>query len=324
MQEDLWDNAGDEAETDNGSVWSFTVPEGATGRLDAWLAAQAAGLSRARIQALIKEGRVTCAGGPVKANAPVKAGQAFAIDVPAPQPAVPQPQAIPLDILYEDRDLLVLNKPAGLVVHPAPGHADGTLVNALLHHCRDLGGVGGVERPGIVHRLDKETSGLLVVAKNDAAMAGLVRLFQTGGITKEYEALVHGAPPRETGTVSGLIGRHPVERKRMAVVRANGRQAVTHYTVVRRLGEGVTWVRCRIETGRTHQIRVHMQALGCPLVGDALYGRPAADRRLPQPPRRQMLHAAHLAFAHPVSGVALDFRAPPPADFTRVAESLGL
>nr|HQQ92567.1 RluA family pseudouridine synthase [Kiritimatiellia bacterium] len=136
------------------------------------------------------------------------------------------------------------------------------------------------------------------------------------------EALAHGAPPRESGTVSGLIGRHPVDRKRMAVVRANGRQAVTHYAVVRRLGEGVTWVRCRIETGRTHQIRVHMQALGCPLVGDALYGRPAADRRLPQPPHRQMLHAAHLAFAHPVSGVALDFRAPPPADFTRVAESL--
>jgi len=319
MQEELLENTEDDAA---GSVLVFTVPEGAAGRLDAWLAAQASGLSRARIQALIREGRVTFAGGPIKANAPVKAGQVFVIDVPAPLPAVPQPQAIPLDILYEDGDLLVLNKPAGLVVHPAPGHADGTLVNALLHHCRDLGGVGGVERPGIVHRLDKETSGLLVVAKNDAAMAGLVRLFQNGGITKEYEALVHGAPPRESGTVSGLIGRHPVDRKRMAVVRANGRQAVTHYTLERRMGKGVSWVRCRIETGRTHQIRVHMQALGCPLVGDALYGRPAADRCLPQPPQRQMLHAAHLSFAHPVSGVALDFRAPPPDDFMCVAESL--
>ncbi|HRR34796.1 MAG TPA: RluA family pseudouridine synthase [Kiritimatiellia bacterium] len=319
MQEELLDNTDDEAAD---SVMVFTVPEGAAGRLDAWLAAQASDLSRARIQALIKAGRVTGADGPVKANTPVKAGQMFTIIVPAPLPAIPQPQAIPLDILYEDGDLLVLNKPAGLVVHPAPGHADGTLVNALLHHCRDLGGVGGVERPGIVHRLDKETSGLLVVAKNDAAMAGLVRLFQGGGITKEYEALVHGAPPCESGTVSGLIGRHPVDRKRMAVVRANGRQAVTHYTIERRMGSGVSWVRCRIETGRTHQIRVHMQSLGCPLVGDALYGRPAADRRLPLLPQRQMLHAAHLAFTHPVSGVALDFRVSPPDDFMCVAQSL--
>lgn len=254
----------------------------------------------------------------VKANASIKAGQVFEIDVPPPQPAIPQPQAIPLDILYEDRDLLLLNKSAGMVVHPAPGHADGTLVNALLHHCRDLGGIGGVERPGIVHRLDKETSGLLVVAKNDTAMAGMVRLFQRGEIIKEYDALVHGAPPHDSGTVSGLIGRHPVHRKRMAVVRTNGRRAVTHYTLKQRLGQDISWVCCRIETGRTHRIRVHMQALGCPLVGDALYGRSAADRRLPQPPQRQMLHAAHLAFAHPISGVALDFHAPPPDDFMRV------
>ena len=164
MQEELLENTEDDAA---GSVLVFTVPEGAAGRLDAWLAAQASGLSRARIQTLIKEGRVTFAGGPIKANAPVKAGQVFVIDVPAPLPAVPQPQAIPLDILYEDSDCLVLNKPAGLVVHPAPGHASGTLVNALLYHCKDLGGVGGVERPGIVHRLDKDTSGLMVVAKND-------------------------------------------------------------------------------------------------------------------------------------------------------------
>jgi len=314
MQEELFENIEDEDDT----VLVFTVPEGATGRLDAWLAAQTSELSRARIQALIKEGRVTCAGETVKANASIKAGQVFEIDVPPPQPAIPQPQAIPLDILYEDRDLLLLNKPAGMVVHPAPGHADGTLVNALLHHCRDLGGIGGVERPGIVHRLDKETSGLLVVAKNDASMAGMVRLFQRGEIIKEYDALVHGAPPHDSGTVSGLIGRHPAHRKRMAVVRTNGRRAVTHYTLKQRLGQDISWVRCRIETGRTHQIRVHMQALGCPLVGDALYGRSAADRRLPQSPQRQMLHATHLAFAHPISGVALDFHAPPPDDFMRV------
>ena len=293
----------------------MTVPEGAEGRLDAWLASQAPDLSRARIQALIKEGRVTCNGAAVKATGKLKPGQVIEISVPALASAEPVPENIPLDILYEDGDCLVINKPAGLVVHPAPGHAAGTLVNALLFHCQDLGGVGGVARPGIVHRLDKDTSGLMVVAKNDAAMAGFVRLFQTGGITKEYLTLVHGAPPKPSGTVTTLIGRHPAQRKRMAVVSRNGKQAVTHYAVEQRLGD-ITLVRCRIETGRTHQIRVHMQSLGCPVVGDPVYGRTAADNRLPLAPARQMLHAAHLAFAHPVTGAAMDFIAPLPADFT--------
>jgi 23S rRNA pseudouridine1911/1915/1917 synthase len=301
---------------------SFTVPPGVSERLDAWLAAQAPDVSRSRIQALIKQGRVTSGGAAVKANAKPAAGQVIEIQLPAPVPALPQPEDIPLDIVYEDDDLLVLDKPAGLVVHPAPGHAAGTLVNALLHHCTDLGGIGGVERPGIVHRLDKDTSGLMVVAKNDAAMAGLVRLFQTGGISKEYLALVHGAPSKPAGTVIGLIGRHPVERKRMAVVRVNGKQAVTHYTVERRLGGDTSLLRCRIETGRTHQIRVHAQSLGCPLVGDALYGRPASDSRLPLAPARQMLHAARLAFAHPVTGAALAFTAPPPEDFAQMLAAL--
>jgi 23S rRNA pseudouridine1911/1915/1917 synthase len=296
------------------SVLSLTVPEGAEGRLDAWLASQVAELSRARIQALIKEGRVTCDGAAIKANGKPKAGQVIEIDVPALVAAEPVPEDIPLDVLYEDGDCLVINKPAGLVVHPAPGHASGTLVNALLYHCRDLGGVGGVERPGIVHRLDKDTSGLMVVAKNDAAMAGFVRLFQTGGITKEYLTLVHGVPPKPSGTVSTLIGRHPAQRKKMAVVARNGKQAVTHYTVEQRLGD-ITLVRCRIETGRTHQIRVHMQSLGCPVVGDTVYGRTAADNRLPRKAKRQMLHATHLAFAHPVTGAAMDFIAPLPEDF---------
>ena len=299
---------------DGESVLSLTVPEGAGGRLDAWLASQVAELSRARIQALIKEGRVTCEGVPIKSNGKPKAGQVIEVIVPAAVPAEPVPENIPLDILYEDSDCLVINKPAGLVVHPAPGHASGTLVNALLYHCKDLGGVGGVERPGIVHRLDKDTSGLMVVAKNDAAMAGFVRLFQTGGITKEYLALVHGVPPKPSGTVSTLIGRHPAQRKKMAVVARNGKQAVTHYAVEKRLGD-ITLVRCRIETGRTHQIRVHMQSLGCPVVGDTVYGRTAADNRLPHAPARQMLHATHLVFAHPVTGAAMDFTAPPPADF---------
>ncbi len=299
---------------DGESVLSVTVPEGAEGRLDVLLASQVTDLSRARLQALIKEGRVTCAGVPVKSNAKPKPGQVIEIVVPAPVAAEPVPENIPLDILYEDSDCLVINKPAGLVVHPAPGHATGTLVNALLFHCQDLGGVGGVERPGIVHRLDKDTSGLMVVAKNDAAMAGFVRLFQTGGITKEYLTLVHGIPPMTSGTVSTLIGRHPAQRKKMAVVVRNGKQAVTHYTVEQRLGD-ITLVRCRIETGRTHQIRVHMLSLGCPVVGDTVYGRSAADRRLPRFPARQMLHATHLVFAHPVTGAAMDFTAPLPADF---------
>jgi 23S rRNA pseudouridine1911/1915/1917 synthase len=299
---------------DGESVLSLTVPEGAEGRLDVWLASQVAELSRARLQALIKEGRVTCDGVAIKSNGKPKAGQVIEIIVPSPVPAEPVPEDIPLDIVYEDSDCLVINKPAGLVVHPAPGHASGTLVNALLYHCKDLGGVGGVERPGIVHRLDKDTSGLMVVAKNDAAMAGFVRLFQTGGITKEYLTLVHGVPPKDSGTVSTLIGRHPAQRKKMAVVARNGKQAVTHYAVEQRLGD-ITLVRCRIETGRTHQIRVHMQSLGCPVVGDPVYGRSAADNRLPHKADRQMLHATHLAFAHPVTGAAMDFTAPLPEDF---------
>ena len=307
----------DEALVDE-TVLSLTVPEeGAEGRLDAWLASQVAELSRSRIQALIKEGRVTCGGVAIKANGKLKAGQVIEIVVPAPVSAEPVPEDIPLDILYEDSDCLVINKPAGLVVHPAPGHASGTLVNALLFHCRDLGGVGGVERPGIVHRLDKDTSGLMVVAKNDAALAGFVRLFQTGGITKEYLALVHGVPPKLSGTVSTLIGRHPAQRKMMAVVVRNGKQAVTHYAVEQRLGD-ITLVRCRIETGRTHQIRVHMQSLGCPVVGDAVYGRTVADNRLPHKAARQMLHATHLVFAHPVTGAAMVFTAPVPEDFLAV------
>lgn len=302
------------AEEEALDVLTLSVPEGAFGRLDAWLAAQVLDLSRARIQTLIKEGRVTCGGVPVKADAKPKSGQVIELVVPAPVSAIPEPEDIPLDILYEDGDCLVLNKPAGLVVHPAPGHASGTLVNALLHHCRDLGGIGGVERPGIVHRLDKDTSGLMVVAKNDVAMAGFVRLFRTGGIGKEYLTLVHGVPPKPAGTVRSLIGRHPEHRKKMAVVARNGKEAVTHYTVERRLGD-ITLVRCRIETGRTHQIRVHMQSLGCPVVGDTLYGKSASDKRLPHLPARQLLHAERLTFAHPVSGAPMDFVAPLPEDF---------
>lgn len=311
-----------EADDACGTVLMFTVPEGAAGRLDAWLAVQAEGISRARLQALIKAGFVTCGGVAVKANDKIRPGQVFDVIVPLPVPAEPLPEDIPLDIVYEDGDLLVLNKPAGLVVHPAPGHAAGTLVNALLWHCRDLGGVGGVERPGIVHRLDKDTSGLMVVAKHDAAMAGLVRLFQSNGMAKQYLALVHGAPTKAAGSVCSLIGRHPAHRKKMAVVQRNGKQAVTHYAVEQFLGK-VTLMRCRIETGRTHQIRIHMHSLGCPIAGDAIYGRPAADKLLPVVPLRQMLHAVRLAFKHPLNGAEMAFEVPLPDDFKAVLDGCG-
>jgi 23S rRNA pseudouridine1911/1915/1917 synthase len=297
------------------------IPPGAEGRLDAWLAAEVPQLSRARIQALMQDGHITCEEKLVKASDRPKAGKLIRILIPVPISAIPQPEDIPLSIVYEDSDLLVIDKPAGLVVHPAPGHLTGTLVNALLHHCKDLAGIGGVERPGIVHRLDKDTSGLMVVAKNDATMAGFVTLFQTGGIIKSYLALVHGGPLKATGVIQNLIGRHPVDRKKMSTVTHNGKVATTHYTVERKF-KNASLIRCRIETGRTHQIRVHMHSLGCPVMGDALYGRPAADKQLPVIPLRQMLHATQLSFSHPRTGIALAFESALPEDFTAVLEAL--
>jgi len=293
----------------------FAVPaEGVRDRLDLWLARECRELSRARIQRLIKEGAVTIAERPVKATAAPAAGEIVRVLIPALLSAVPKPEDIPLDVLYEDSDCIVVNKPAGLVVHPAPGHAAGTLVNALLFHCRDLRGVGGIERPGIVHRLDKDTSGVMVAAKNDAAMAGFVRLFQSGGMRKEYLAIVHGRPAQAAGTLSGLIGRDPANRKRMALVEFNGKDALTHYRVEKLMAE-TTLIHCRIETGRTHQIRVHMKSIGCPIIGDPLYGRHSDDKKLPQLPLRQMLHARRLSFLHPVSGAPLALEAPLPEDF---------
>ena len=296
-------------------------PEAAGTRLDAWLAAAIPALSRTRVQSLIKEGRITLDGAAARAGARVRAGQVAVVTVPPPSPAVPLPEDLPLDVVYEDADIVVLDKPAGLVVHPAPGHAAGTLVNALLHHCDDLAGVGGVERPGIVHRLDKDTTGLRVVAKHDAAMAALVAAFQSDGVRKEYLALVHGTPARLEGMFTSRIGRDPRHRQRMAVVTRNGKSATTHYAVVERLG-GCTLVRARIETGRTHQIRVHLAHAGTPVVGDALYGRPKRDRELPVVPGRQMLHAARLSFDHPVTGRPLSFERPPHADMLALIAAL--
>jgi len=287
---------------------------GVKGRMDAWIAKQCAELSRVRIQQLIKEGGVTIADQSVKATTTPKANDVVRIVIPPPVSAIPEPENIALDVLYEDSDCIVLNKPAGLVVHPAPGHSDGTLVNALLFHCKDLGGIGGVERPGIVHRLDKDTSGVMVAVKNDVAMAGFVSLFQTGGMKKEYLAVVHGRPIRNSGVLTGIIGRDPTNRKRMALVPINGKDAVTYYRVQDTMAS-TSLIHCRIETGRTHQIRVHMKSIGCPVIGDQLYGSRSADKKLPYFPARQMLHARCLSFQHPLTKKELSFEAPLPDDF---------
>jgi 23S rRNA pseudouridine1911/1915/1917 synthase len=296
-------------------------PEQAGQRLDVWLAAVLPGVSRARVQTLVKDGHVTRDGQSVRARESTRAGQRFTVTIPPPTPALPQPEDRPLDIVYEDKDLLVLDKPAGLVVHPAPGHASGTLVNALLHHCDDLAGIGGVERPGIVHRLDKDTTGLMIVAKHDTAMAALVQAFQHHQVRKEYLAIVHGVPRLPTGTLTTLIGRDPANRQRMAVVPVHGKTATTHYQVEQRFA-AASLVRARIETGRTHQIRVHLAHLGTPIAGDPLYGGTRRDRALPILPARPMLHAARLSFTHPILGTPLTFERPPHADMLALLQAL--
>ena len=283
-------------------------------RLDAHLAAIHPAISRSRWKQLIEAGHVALNGVPVrKPNTPLAAGDELRCALPEPAPAGLVAADIPLAILYEDADLIALNKPAGLVVHPAPGHAADTLVNALLHHCADLQGIGGELRPGIVHRLDKDTSGVLVVAKNEAAVANLVAQFSAHTVEKEYLALVWGAPKPAAGEIRLPIGRHPVHRKKMAVV-GKGRAAVTRYETLAATPLAAL-LRVRIETGRTHQIRVHLAHLGHPVAGDAVYGR--ARRGLPEGLElpRQMLHARRLKIAHPRDGRPLEFSAPPPPDF---------
>jgi len=287
-------------------------------RLDKALA-EASGLSRERVKALLAEGRITLGGKPVsQASLKPAEGMAFAITIPAAIPAEAAPQDIPLVIVHEDEYLVVVDKPAGLVVHPAAGNLDGTLVNALLHHCRgQLSGIGGVARPGIVHRIDKDTSGLLVVAKTDAAHEGLARQFADHSIERAYFAITAGIPVPAAGTVRGAIARSSANRKKMALVEdGRGKHAVTHYKVVERL-DGAALVECRLETGRTHQVRVHLASIGHALLGDPVYGRtPARMRPILQNLafHRQALHAAVLGFIHPVSGAALRFESAMPAD----------
>lgn len=292
-------------------------------RLDRYLAS-VTGLPRSQIQRLIEVGRVQVEGRRPKASSSVLPGQRIRLSIPPPRPSALTPEPIPLDILYEDGDLLVLNKPAGLVVHPAPGHPGGTLVHALLYHCPDLPGIGEERRPGIVHRLDKETSGVMVVAKTDAAMASLAAQFKGRRVKKTYLALVHGEVKQTEGRIAAAIGRHERDRKRMGVRTRKGREAVTTYRVTKRL-DGYTLLQLHPETGRTHQIRVHLSAIGHPVMGDKVYGgrkerKPTADRRPPTvrvKAERQMLHAWRLGFFHPRTNTWMEFEAPLPPDFTR-------
>jgi 23S rRNA pseudouridine1911/1915/1917 synthase len=282
-------------------------------RLDRALAQLLPAFSRARLQTLIKDGLVTVNGKTARPRDAVRVGDVVEVREPEVEKGDAQPETIPLEILFEDDDLLVLNKPAGLVMHPGAGHQQHTLVNALLAHCKNLSGIGGKERPGIVHRLDKETSGALVVAKNDATHRELSKQFAARTMGKIYLALVAGTPRKTTGVIDKAIERHPVHRQRMSIARRQGRSAKTEYRVLRS-GGGVSLVECRLHTGRTHQIRVHLHDLGHPVLGDKLYGGKRAGN-FP----RQLLHAWKLTFRHPHSGEEMTFEAPIPADFAEAA-----
>ena len=287
-------------------------PEAAGTRLDTWLAGAEPAHSRAAWQRLIRGGAVILDGHAPKPRHVLTGGETVAYTLPAPEPATPRPEPIPLAILYEDGDLIAVDKPPGLVVHPAPGHASGTLVNALLHHCTDLAGVGGERRPGIVHRLDRDTSGVLVAAKHDAALLALQRQFKERRVEKEYLAVVRGHPRPAAGRIDTLIGRSDHDRKRMSASPSRGRRAVTHYETCEVL-PGAALLRVRIETGRTHQIRVHLAHIGHPVIGDRQYGgrRVAADG---PDAARQLLHAHRLALTHPIRGETLELVAPMPED----------
>ena len=286
-------------------------------RLDKLLLGRYPDFSRSRIEGLVKAGFVTVNGAVAeKAGQKVSEDDDIQVEIPPPVPAVPEPEDIPLDIVFEDDDIVVVNKPPGMVVHPAPGHFSGTLVNALLHHCPGLAGIGGVARPGIVHRLDQDTSGLVAVAKTQKAMDALARAFADHkSVEKTYLAICRGRPRLDSGRIENFIGRHPVDRKRMAVVEKGGKKAITNWRVLD--AGALTAMECRIETGRTHQIRVHMAQLGCPVIGDAVYGKPSLDRKLDPVPARQMLHAWRLGLLHPVTGKALLLEAPVPDDMAQ-------
>lgn len=297
----------------------IVLPEGAGQRLDKYLAESSPGLTRSRIQKLIEQGRVRINGEPARsASRKLKEGDEVEVSMPPPEPpGKAEAEEIPLGVVYEDGDVVVVNKPAGMVTHPSAGHSSGTLVNALLAHCKDLSGVGGVERPGIVHRLDKDTSGLIIAAKNDKAHLSLSAQLKDRTLSRTYVAVVKGTPKKAEGVIKARVGRHPAHRKKMAVLKDGGRLAVSHYRVAQKLA-GASVVEVSLETGRTHQVRVHMQSLGHPVIGDTLYSRGGK-----YPIKRQALHAWKLMFKHPRTGEVIKLAAPIPADMEKLIRALG-
>lgn len=299
-------------------IREFTVEPGMEMRIDRYLSEQCSDMSRSYLQKLVKEGGVCVGGTAVKSNYKVSAGELVTLEVPeAVEPEI-VPEEMDLDIIYEDTDIILINKPKGMVVHPAAGHYSGTLVNGLMHHCRaDLSGINGVMRPGIVHRIDMDTTGVLIVCKNDMAHNAIAEQLKEHSITRRYYAVVHGNIKAEEGTVNAPIGRHPVDRKKMSINEKNGREAVTHYRILERFGQ-FTYVECRLETGRTHQIRVHMASIGHPLLGDAVYGPAKCPYKL----QGQTLHAGILGIIHPRTGEYMEFSAPLPPYFEALLTKL--
>ena len=288
-------------------------------RLDRFLSEELEDHSRSFLQKLIKEGLVTVDGKPVKANYRLSAGQQVSVQVREPEEVNIEPQEMPLDILYEDGDVCIVNKPKGMVVHPAAGHYRDTLVNGIMYHCQDsLSGINGSLRPGIVHRIDKDTTGALIICKNDKAHSCIAEQLKEHSITRRYRAIIIGNLSEDESTVDAPIGRHPTQRKKMAVNRNNGKRAVTHYRVLARF-RGYTYIECRLETGRTHQIRVHMASIGHPLLGDTVYG--PAKQAYPSL-EGQTLHAMVIGFVHPTTGAYMEFEAPLPAYFAELLQKL--
>lgn len=304
--------------SENGLQRLTVSPEEAGVRIDKYLAEQLPDITRSYLQKLLKDGSVQMNGKPVKTSTKTAAGAVIELTIPDPEEPEILPEDIPLDILYEDSDVILINKPKDMVVHPAAGHYTGTLVNALMYHCKgDLSGINGVLRPGIVHRIDKDTTGVLIVCKNDKAHNALAEQLKEHSITRKYRAIVCGNLKEDEGTVDAPLGRHPQDRKKMAIVRTGGKRAVTHYRVLERFGN-YTYIECQLETGRTHQIRVHMASLGHPLLGDEVYGRVKSPFKL----EGQTLHAMVLGFIHPTTGEYMEFEAPLPEYFEKLLEKL--
>ena len=295
----------------------FTIEKGGE-RIDKYLSEQLEDMTRSHIQKLIKENMVRVNGMTVKSNFKLSASDQIEVEIPELKEPDILPENIPLDILYEDQDILVVNKPKGMVVHPAPGHYTGTLVNAIMYHCKDnLSGINGVMRPGIVHRIDMDTTGSLLICKNDRAHQALAEQLKEHSITRKYHAIVHGRLKEDEGTIDKPIGRHPIDRKKMSVHCTNGREAVTHYRVLKRFQQ-FTYIECQLETGRTHQIRVHMSSIGHPILGDQVYGPAKSPYKL----QGQTLHAKVLGITHPTTGEYMEFDAPLPDYFQGLLEKM--